>query len=256
MKTCSKCKQTKALTEFHNCASKKDGKFSACKDCRNAHNREKANEIGYSVLYKRYVDRVGAQVVSEKARDAYEKNKEAAKARSRKWGAENPDKKNKNRREHYLKNKQSYIDSASAWNANNVERRREIARNAARKIRRSKCPEHIAMVTARKMVYRVLNSTGKRKKGRTYEILGYNKQDLMAHIESLFQEGMNWNNHGEWHIDHIIPVSELTRCGVTDPAKINALINLQPLWAENNLKKGAAFVLAPVGTSSITKRSL
>lgn len=35
MKTCSKCSKTKDLDDFHNCSSKKDGKFTWCKKCRN-----------------------------------------------------------------------------------------------------------------------------------------------------------------------------------------------------------------------------
>lgn len=57
----------------------------------------------------------------------------------------------------------------------------------------------------------------------------------------------------EWHVDHIIPVSELVRCGVTDPAKINALENLRPMWAKDNMSKGANFALAPPTASFITR---
>lgn len=32
-------------------------------------------------------------------------------------------------------------------------------------------------------------------------------EEFKNHIENLFLEGMSWDNHGEWHIDHIIPVS-------------------------------------------------
>ncbi|AVH85447.1 hypothetical protein Rostov1_00057 [Vibrio phage Rostov-1] len=48
---------------------------------------------------------------------------------------------------------------------------------------------------------------------------------------------MSWDNWGEWHIDHIKPVAQFKREGITDPKIINALSNLQPLWAEENLKK-------------------
>lgn len=48
---------------------------------------------------------------------------------------------------------------------------------------------------------------------------------------------MSWDNRGEWHIDHIVPVAVMVRDGITDPAIINALTNLQPLWAKDNLAK-------------------
>jgi len=78
------------------------------------------------------------------------------------------------------------------------------------------------------------------KNGRYWEkSVNYNLQDLKNHIEKLFKPGMSWENYGEWHIDHIIPISlwkfesyqdrEFKQCW--------ALANLQPLWAEENLIK-------------------
>jgi hypothetical protein len=55
-------------------------------------------------------------------------------------------------------------------------------------------------------------------------------------MESLFKEGMTWDNHGEWHIDHIIPISS----GKTEDevVKLCHYTNLQPLWKTENLLKG------------------
>lgn len=69
------------------------------------------------------------------------------------------------------------------------------------------------------------------------ELLGYSASQLRERLESQFKEGMSWDNWGEWHIDHIKPVAQFKREGITDPKIINALSNLQPLWAEENLKK-------------------
>lgn len=73
------------------------------------------------------------------------------------------------------------------------------------------------------------------KKDTTSKLLGYSYSDLKKHIESLFLDGMSWDNHGEWHIDHIRPISSFDID--TDPSVVNALENLQPLWALENLKK-------------------
>jgi hypothetical protein len=63
---------------------------------------------------------------------------------------------------------------------------------------------------------------------------------------------MSWDNWGEWHIDHIEPVSKLVSSGVTEPSEINALSNLQPLWASENIAKrakvGDEHCLYPVST--------
>lgn len=75
---------------------------------------------------------------------------------------------------------------------------------------------------------------GKKSK-RTSELLGYSHIELKEHLESKFVEGMSWENHGEWHIDHIRPITSFELD--TPPSIVNALSNLQPLWAIDNMKK-------------------
>lgn len=71
--------------------------------------------------------------------------------------------------------------------------------------------------------------------------LPYAEQEFRKHIESLWSDGMNWNNYGVgkdcWSIDHKIPVSHFIKTGETNIAVINALSNLQPLWHMDNMKK-------------------
>jgi len=78
------------------------------------------------------------------------------------------------------------------------------------------------------------------KHGRRWETLvGYTAEDLRKHLESQFKPGMTWGNYGEWHIDHIWPLSRLYIDGTDDPTFKFAwsLSNLQPLWGKDNLKK-------------------
>lgn len=100
-------------------------------------------------------------------------------------------------------------------------------------------PEFKAKTRMRDMIRRTLARTGLSKETRTEELLGYRCADLRAFIESRFLEGMTWDNYGDWHIDHITSIKALVDAGVTDPAIINALSNLQPLWSFDNLSKGA-----------------
>lgn len=71
--------------------------------------------------------------------------------------------------------------------------------------------------------------------------LPYTEQQFIEHIESLWLDGMSWDNYGtkedEWSVDHKIPVSHFIKTGETDIAVINALSNLQPLWHSDNMKK-------------------
>jgi len=50
---------------------------------------------------------------------------------------------------------------------------------------------------------------------------------------------MSWSNHGDWHIDHIIPVA--SAIDEEELYKLNHFSNLQPLWRDENLKKGDNF---------------
>jgi hypothetical protein len=92
------------------------------------------------------------------------------------------------------------------------------------------------------MGYMVWYALHNNKGGHTWEdIVGYTLTDLQQHLESLFQPGMSWDNYGEWHVDHIHPKSSFTFTSRDDPEfrKCWALDNLQPLWAADNLAKGA-----------------
>lgn len=74
---------------------------------------------------------------------------------------------------------------------------------------------------------------------KTWEILGYNLDNLKTWLESLFSDGMTWGNYGKWHIDHIIPVSFFVFESADDVEfkMCWRLENLQPLWAADNYRK-------------------
>jgi len=81
-----------------------------------------------------------------------------------------------------------------------------------------------------------------RKEGRhCFDLVGYTREQLMAHLESLFKDGMTWENYGEWHVDHIKPQSAFSFISPDSPEfkACWALSNLQPLWAKDNAQKGA-----------------
>ena len=50
---------------------------------------------------------------------------------------------------------------------------------------------------------------------------------------------MSWENQGKWHLDHIIPISSAKT--EEDVIRLNHYTNFQPLWAEDNFKKGKKY---------------
>lgn len=50
---------------------------------------------------------------------------------------------------------------------------------------------------------------------------------------------MTWNNHGEWHIDHIKQVFTFSKD--TPMNIVNALSNLRPLWATTRIINGVIY---------------
>ena len=80
------------------------------------------------------------------------------------------------------------------------------------------------------------------KAGRKWEsLVGYNLEDLVAHLEKQFDNKMNWENYGSyWWVDHIKPRSLFCYDKPEDIEfrKCWALENLQPLEKIMNIKKG------------------
>lgn len=146
-------------------------------------------------------------------RPTKEEKREKAKARAKRW---------------YAKNKQKTINRAREWKRKNADR----VRMSEKKWRQKETSKAICFM--RDSLRRVLKTE---KNGRTEKILGYTRFDLINHIERQFQPGMSWGNHGDWHIDHITPISAMLSMGITCPQKINCLSNLMPVWKEDNLKK-------------------
>ena len=125
------------------------------------------------------------------------------------------------------------------WRSDNPERAREL--NAASKRRSRSTPEGILAYRVRNRVANALRANESGGGGQTFRILGYTPMELRKHIERQFLPGMGWHNAGEWHLDHIIPLSSFKIERKDDPEmrRAWALTNLRPLWAIENIRKGA-----------------
>lgn len=88
------------------------------------------------------------------------------------------------------------------------------------------------IVKWRNLLYRCLTYKGKKKNGKTEDILGYSISIFKQYIESQFKNEMSWNNI---HIDHKIPLTWFSTN--TPPNIVNHLSNIQPLSTKENISK-------------------
>ncbi len=109
------------------------------------------------------------------------------------------------------------------------------------KKRRENDPNFKLRLNCRKRIYSAIKDKKATKYGKSFELSGCTIEALKKHLESQFQEGMSWENYGVngWHVDHILPCASFD---LTDPEQQRQCFhysNLQPLWAEENYRKGA-----------------
>ena len=169
-------------------------------------------------------------------------DKAEAAERSKKYHAENRElvliKMRERNARYYQANKEKVKAQALKYQSENAESRTRYKKAWEKKKAKSD-PSFKMTLVARRMLQRALGVSGQKKYKRTFDHLGYGSESLVERLESQFSEGMSWENYGEWHIDHITPLSVMAKSGVRDPALLNALDNLQPMWASENMAKGA-----------------
>jgi len=202
-KVCSKCSVDKPLLKYNVCSRVKDGRKAECRECQRLGTKE----------YKF-------------------KNKEKIKEYNSKWNSEN---------------KSYYQEYRKIWEVKNYDKVLE-----KRKRFKEKNPSYINNYNKQRkkedILFRLIsdmrNSVNRYLKYRskkTFEIVGCTPEFLKEHLEKQFVDGMTWENRGEWHIDHKIPLSSAKT--EEELYKLCHYTNLQPLWAEENLKKGNKIIV-------------
>lgn len=237
MKQCSKCKKTKSFEKFYKRSSCKDGYDGMCKECQNKKSREyyKKNQQKlkeYAVEYRKenrdeilIKDRQRHKLKKEEKREYYQENRDDILAR---------------RRELYQSNKEKYRESSRRRYQNRKKNNPEgLKKNRDEFYCKNKNkPKYKLLKSIRGSVDRIIKAAKLNKELRSVEYLGCSIQEFQRHIESLWLEGMTWENHGDkWHIDHKIPLDWFVK-NSENPWKANHYTNLQPLWAKDNLSKG------------------
>jgi hypothetical protein len=200
------------LTEFPIDSKKPDGYRARCKKCVStaAKLRYKTNEISREAkkLSSSNYRKKNHEIVKAKKRAAYHANPEKSKEYRQKW---------------YAENREYAIAKAVEYERN----RTKID------------PSYKLMKRLRNRLYSLVS--GKDKSAHTIELLGCSIEELWIHLERKFVVGMTRENYGEWHVDHIKPCASFD---LTDPEQQKECFNyknLQPLWAYDNMSKGAKY---------------
>lgn len=206
LKICRKCGGEKPATmEFF--GKKRGGLTARCRSCSRADDRKRNREDANRRLYQNRLKRRLNPGLC-KARDAAS----------------------------YRRNRAPKLEQAKRWAADNPERKRENIRDFYRR-KRATDPMYRLRSSVSAYVYWCLKG---HKRGRTEHLLGYSIAELKRHLDRQFAKGMSWENYGEWHVDHIVPVTVFEFENADDPQfrACWALTNLRPMWAAENIRKG------------------
>ncbi len=203
-KICSKCGNTQELCFFQKDKSKKDGYRPDCKSCRKQYS---------NLNYHRFKEKN-----SNYKKKVRKNNPEKFAEREKIYRINNPDKVKLRRKTYYENNKEKQFKYV----------RERIKTDPIFKLSNN----------MRRRISIFLSLNGITKKNKTFDIVGCSPEFLKEYLEQKFTEGMSWELMGQHiHIDHIIPLSSAN--SEEEIYKLCHYTNLQPLWAEDNLKKGS-----------------
>ena len=229
-KICSKCKVEKDVCEF-SIRSKTNKPISSCKECE-------------KIRVKEY-NQKNLKIVLEKKKEWREKNKNQQNEIHKKWREKNKEyvlekvkKWNENNKEKRIKYEQEYrknnLDKIKKYQKNyrekNSSKFNEYAKN-----KRNTDPIFKLSCNVRNRIREFLLLKNISKKNKTFDLIGVTPLFLKEYLESKFTNNMSWDNYGEWHIDHIIPLSSANT--EEEIYELCHYTNLQPLWAKDNLVK-------------------
>jgi len=151
--------------------------------------------------------------------------------------------KHKEKKSEYYKiwveqNKEYRKEYFKEYREKNIDKIREVKRNYE-KTRKHNDPLYKLISNFRTAIYQVLKESNVEKNKHYFDILQYTPESLINHLESQFDENMNWENYGEWHVDHKLPITSfnIQEMGDEEFMRCWSLDNLQPMWGTDNIRK-------------------
>ena len=163
-------------------------------------------------------------------------NPDKVKLLSDKYRTENADKKLLSDKTYRENNREKMRVARLKWIQENPEKHK-----ACQKAYKLRNKNYKIGAYLRTRVYRALKAQKAQKWGKTEELLGCSIPDVRVYLEAKFKEGMTWDNYGKWHIDHIKPLAKFDLTNKEEQMKAISYTNLQPLWAQDNLRKSASY---------------
>jgi len=234
IKMCTKCGRRLPATPefFYRQATGAGGLTSKCKGCKRAWG--KAHRASCNESSRRYRERNPTVDA-----DYYISNRLFLREMGVEYRRDNPAKAKAATRRCYVNNKEHHLGKCREWAKNNPEKVKEYGARALRK-KRSTVSGRVEE-NLRDRLRSALR--GVAKASTTKGLLGCTVGELRKHLSAQFTEGMTWDNYGHrgWHIDHIKPCACFDLGEADQQRECFHYTNLQPLWATDNLRKGAKF---------------
>ena len=144
----------------------------------------------------------------------------------------------KNHKKWSEKNREHLTEYHKQWRTENVNKWRKTKRDYERN-RKAKDPLYKLISNFRTAIYQVLKESNVEKNKHYFDILQYTPEQLISHLENKFTDKMSWDNYGDWHVDHKLPITHynIQEMGDSEFMKCWSLDNLQPMWGVDNIKK-------------------
>jgi hypothetical protein len=148
------------------------------------------------------------------------------------WASKNKARLSERRKRYWIENKAKEQQNAKQYQLSHkyelLKKRRIYIKNRCKIDHKFK-----AAVTIRTLICQSISKMGYRKTSKTEQVLGCDFNTFKSYMENKFTKGMSWDNHGEWHIDHKIPLASAKT--EEEAIKLNHYSNLQPLWATSKI---------------------
>lgn len=193
---------------------------------------EKQNEIK---LANKLWRENNSEYIYKKNKEWKEKNPEKVRLSSKKYYEKSKEKLKPVRKAYKEKTKEKLYETQKKWIVNNKEQ--HLSNRKQWRKSKENCEFYIATCSIRNVTVGAFTRKRLKKPKRTEELLGCSIQEAREYLQNKFADGMSWENHGEWHIDHIIPLASAKN--IDELISLAHYKNLQPLWKIDNLKKGS-----------------